>query len=323
MTAWSRTRRSVVCGLLGVALVAAACGNGATARSEDAQGDGLSALTASFDAAVGPPQRYLVGLFTQDQGNIVDGSVSVSFRYLGSGSGSGAEDPQIGESEARFVATAGFEQRPQTSSPHVAGPGEGVGAYEVPEVSFDRAGIREATVEAVIDGVTETTTDAFDVADQHSVPVAGDTSPTPTQPLAGDPTVSPAAIDSRASNSEPISDRELHSITVADAIASRRPTLVVVSTPTYCVSRFCGPITDTVATLADEYGGRANFVHLEVWSNFESNELNPASSEFINGSGEGNEPWVFLIDGEGTIVERWDNVANADLLRNALERQVG
>jgi hypothetical protein len=33
---------------------------------------------------------------------------------------------------------------------------------------------------------------------------------------------------------------------VADAIAAGRPVMVVGSTPVFCVSRFCGPITDAV-----------------------------------------------------------------------------
>jgi len=44
--------------------------------------------------------------------------------------------------------------------------------------------------------------------------------------------------------------------------------MVVVSTPTYCQSRFCGPITDSVSALAQRYGDRMAFVHLEVWKNF-------------------------------------------------------
>ncbi len=59
-------------------------------------------------------------------------------------------------------------------------------------------------------------------------------------------------------------------MTVAASIASGKPTLLVVSTPTYCVSRFCGPITDMVQGLSKDYADRANFVHIEVWRNFES-----------------------------------------------------
>jgi len=41
----------------------------------------------------------------------------------------------------------------------------------------------------------------------------------------------------------------LHNISIAAATAAGRPA-VVVSTPTFCVSRWCGPITDSVNELA-------------------------------------------------------------------------
>src|SRR3546814_15694577 len=96
--------------------------------------------------------------------------------------------------------------------------------------------------------------------------------------------------------------------------------MVVVSTPVFCVSRFCGPITDSVQELAATYGDRANFVHIEVWRDFEQNKLNRGAAEWHYPDEEANpsEPWVFLIDGEGTIAKRWDNGAN-----RTDERRVG
>src|SRR3546814_6562169 len=108
-------------------------------------------------------------------------------------------------------------------------------------------------------------------------------------------------------------------LTVADAVATGRPTMVVVSTPVFCVSRFCGPITDSVQELAATYADRANFVHIEVWRDFEQNKLNRGAAEWIYPDEEANpsEPWVFLIDGEGTIVQRWETVVNAGDLEHA------
>lgn len=68
---------------------------------------------------------------------------------------------------------------------------------------------------------------------------------------------------------------------LADATAAERPVMVVVSTPVFCVSRFCGPITDAVQKLARRYGDRMDFVHLEVWRDFEAQELNEAAAEWI------------------------------------------
>jgi hypothetical protein len=176
-------------------------------------------------------------------------------------------------------------------------------------------------VAAEVDGRTETTTGAFEVLASSDIPAVGDPAPRTRQSLAGDPTVDPKSIDSRAGGDTPIPDPDLHDITVADAIAAGRPVMVVVSTPTFCVSRFCGPITDSVQQLALEYGDRMEFIHVEVWQDFAANELNPAAVEWIAPTPEadGGEPWVFVIDADGIIVDRFDNVASDAELLNAVE----
>ncbi len=96
--------------------------------------------------------------------------------------------------------------------------------------------------------------------------------------------------------------------------------MVVVSTPVYCVSRFCGPITDTVQELAQEYGEQMDFVHLEVWADFENRVVSPSAAEWIlRGNGDGNEPWVFVVDADGVITHRFDNVANQTVLDAAIQ----
>jgi hypothetical protein len=101
--------------------------------------------------------------------------------------------------------------------------------------------------------------------------------------------------------------------------------MVVVSTPVFCVSRFCGPITDAVGDLARRYGDRMDFVHLEVWRDFEAQEINPAAAEWIwpDQQGDAAEPWVFLVGADGTIMQRWDNVATEASLARAVEALVG
>ena len=102
-------------------------------------------------------------------------------------------------------------------------------------------------------------------------------------------------------------------------------TVVVVSTPVFCVSRFCGPITDSIQTLVPDYEGRANFVHIEVWRDFEGNALNRGAAEWIYPDEEADpvEPWVFLVGGDGTVLQRWDNVANLADVEDALAAAVG
>jgi len=180
-------------------------------------------------------------------------------------------------------------------------------------------------IEAEVDGQTQHTTAAFEVLARSDLPAVGDQAPRTRQPLAGDPDVDPKAIDSRAGDDRPIPDPELHDITIADAIAASRPVMVVVSTPTFCVSRFCGPITDSVQELALQYGDRMDFVHLEVWHDFEANVLNPAAAEWIapTPDTDGGEPWVFVIDSAGVIIQRFDNVATDTDLLAAVDALIG
>src|ERR671911_1927382 len=180
-------------------------------------------------------------------------------------------------------------------------------------------------VTAVLDGRTQWATAAFEVADRTHVPVPGDPAPRTENPLPGDPDVPPTAVDSRAGDDGTVPDPELHATTVADAIAAGRPVMVVVSTPVFCVSRFCGPITDAVQELAQRYGDRMDFVHLEVWRDFEAQELNQAAAEWIwpDQQGDAAEPWVFLVGADGNIVQRWDNVATEASLARAVETVVG
>ena len=130
----------------------------------------------------------------------------------------------------------------------------------------------------------------------------------------------PQALDSRLRTSD---DRDvaavLHERRVADSLAAGRPLVVTVSTPVYCVSLVCGPLTDHMTALAGRFGDRADFVHLEVWQDFEAQVLNPAAAAWIQTASGGNEPWVFLVGASGTILDRWDNVLDTAELEARLD----
>jgi hypothetical protein len=85
------------------------------------------------------------------------------------------------------------------------------------------------------------------------------------------------------------------------------------------MSRFCGPLTETIATTATQFSDRADFVHLEVWENFDEQQLNAAAAEWIQTEDGGNEPWVFLVDEDGRIAARWDNVLDLTALEKELD----
>ena len=303
-----------------LAVTAASCSGGDDGpRSE---GQRLAVEVASFDLAVGVPGRFMVGLVTQGpQGNlfVAGGSVDFEFFYLG--------ETEATERDPAGTATAPFLPIPGSAGPYPARPepvtaSSGRGVYAVEEFEFDRPGFWEVEVEADLAGVGPArATGAFEVLPEPEVPVRGDPAPR-TENLTIDnyqaDDAPPQAVDSRAT-SRRIPDRELHDSTVANAIRSGIPVLLTISTPVYCVSKFCGPITDMVAELAGDYGDRADFIHIEVWRNFEEQVVNRAAAEWILAEDKLQEPWVFLIGSDGRIVERWDNVATRQEIEPLLQ----
>lgn len=305
------------------ALLASACGRSerAPSASEPSESDEIVAQVASYDLVAGRSGRFIVGVLAPDRSRLVSfGSVDLRFSYLGTAK------RRLDPAEPGPTATAAFLPIPgRRVDPAAAGPrfveaSEGTGVYGAPEVRFDRAGFWEVAVAAPIDGKRETATAAFEVLEHSPIPAVGDPAPRTENPVGRDPAVPAKAIDSRAGPTEPIPDPELHSTTVAAAIAANRPVMVVVSTPTYCQSRFCGPITDSVSELAKQHGERMTFVHLEVWLDFENNEVNPAAKEWISPPGvtDAREPWVFVVGRDGRITHRFDNVATDAELKAAV-----
>jgi hypothetical protein len=315
-----------------VALLATSCASATSAdrATEPAGGDGqLAVVVASFDLAVGQQQRFLSGVFTSDRHIVGGGQVEMTFSPPG--------DDQTRAAAGRFLPVPGsgtpqdlpaptvlgepaaHEHAPgEAGSPHDHGEPDAAGVYQT-HVDLDRAGLWEVTVTATVDGSAHTGSAVFEVAHTHQVPAVGDPAPhgsTPT--LDGDLPLE--AIDSRAGIEGEVPDKILHATDLAGAIAAGRPTVAVFSTPTYCTSRFCGPITDTVEQLAHRYADRAAFVHVEIWRDVSESRISDAVAEWIATDTGGNEPWVFLISADGTITARWDNVLDEAELVSLLEQ---
>jgi peroxiredoxin len=76
-----------------------------------------------------------------------------------------------------------------------------------------------------------------------------------------------------------------------------------------------------VSELQGEYGDVAEFVHVEVWHDFQAGEVNEAAADWLlTPDGDLTEPWVFLIGEDGRILARWDNVATRQEIEPWLKR---
>ena len=294
----------------------------AQATTADPSKDGLIAQVASYDLAADRPQRFMVGLQTQDNLLVDFGTAQFAFTFNGTGKG-GAPEPGP-KADATWIPVAGQKVEPRPAAAIVS-PSQGIGVYEATNVTFGKTGFWTVTATVKIDGKDLTADASFQVLPKHQIPAAGDPAPPSLNKLAGDTSVKARAIDSRAGTTDKVPDPELHAMTVADAIKSGKPTVIAVSTPTYCISKFCGPITESVATLAASNKDKANFIHLEVWSDFEGKAFNKAAADWIypEQDNDPSEPWVFLVGADGNVIQRWDNVTSDESLSGALKRAIG
>lgn len=287
-----------------LALVAVACGGNGSSGPDS---DEIGAQVASYDLAVNRPGRFIVGVLSADNRFLAYGEIGFRFSYVGDGQG--AAERTFGPSvPARYLALPHTKlPDPVPDRPRLVAPSEARGVYAA-QAGFDRAGFWEVEVTATIAGRERKAIAAFQVLDAHRVPAVGTKAPrSENRTLSSPPEVPRAAIDSRAAVSGSVPDTELHRETIAGALAAGRPVVAVFSTPVYCRSQFCGPVTDLVSELAGEYGNRAAFVHVEIYFEFETQTFNAAAAEWLQ-AGDFTEPWVFVIAPDGTITARFDNV---------------
>jgi hypothetical protein len=281
-------------------------------------GNAIVAEVASYQLVANQPGRLLVALLTADNRWVSFGSVAVSFAFLGDAVGSPspgvvaatrASGAVMGDSIARFLAIPGSPEG-IGRGPTLTYPADGRGVYAVESITFPRAGYWGVVAHGKLADASPFNADAaFAVLAEPSVLTVGALAPHTDNPVIGDPGVAPVSIDSRAAGGAPIPDAALHATSIADALDAGHPALVVFSTPVYCVSRFCGPVTDLVAELAATYGDRADFIHVEIYQDFEAGKVNQAAIDWLTpASGDIREPWTFLIGADGRIAASWDTV---------------
>lgn len=269
----------------------------------------VSAAMASSDHYVGAPQRVAIGLQTGDGRLVTFGSVDVSFSYLGTAEAP-LDPPEPGPATvAVYLPTPGTADA--ASGPTLSLPSDARGVYQAEGVMFDRAGFWQADIAADVQGLgVQRTSTTLEVLEDPAYPAPGEAALETENLTLDSKDAPPEAIDSRAATQGEVPDPELHGWTIAQALQEGRPALVVFSTPVYCVSKFCGPVTDVVQQLAGRYDDRAVFIHVEIWRDFndEPPVMNKGAADWLLRDGGFTEPWLFLIGADGTIVDRWANL---------------
>ena len=106
----------------------------------------------------------------------------------------------------------------------------------------------------------------------------------------------------------------LYQITVADALKSGKPTVVVFASPGFCASRLCAPVVNSVEAVHKAQPEAANYIHLEVYKSF-----NPlVGSDEMEEWHLVSEPWIFILDKTGKVAARLGGPVSPRELTEAL-----
>lgn len=183
-------------------------------------------------------------------------------------------------------------------------------------LNFDRAG--EWGIGAVITdagGDERTATARVLVNDASATPALGTAAPrsiSKTLADAGD-------FERLTTDFEP--DADLYAMTIADALDTGKPLMVVFSTPAYCQTATCGPQLDVIKDVKAEYADTMNFIHVEVYDNpheIDGDLANAVISPTVEEWGLPSEPWTFIIDGDGVIRAKFEAFTTRAELDDAL-----
>lgn len=277
--------------------------------------------------------RFAMGIFDEVAGQpVLDGDVNFRFFKV-----AGNQGTLRFEGKPRFVGfdTSYIDGRGQ----RVAGPP--IGVY-VADVEFNEAGDWGIEASGTVQGrQIEPILIAFKVLPPDQVISIGDPAPPSRQLTTADVDIS--AVDTMQPPDP------FHDTTIAAALQSGRPALVLFGTPAFCETRTCGPVMETVMLpLYQKYGAGATFIHVEPFRLQEARSgqgLCPVPSfnrEFARtGQGEGSgkcpmipeaqlgapteswnlttEPVLFLIDRQGRVSGIFEGIVGPQEVEGALQ----
>lgn len=245
---------------------------------------GVTPVLANSELVIGR-NRVALGLIA-DERPLTDARVSLGFYQI-----MGQQATKRSETDAAFrwideetrglyVATADFDQ-----------PGQwGV------EVTATRAGWEPRIARL-----------QFEVRAQGAAPMIGTPAPRSKTLTTGE--VGDAS--EICSNAPPCA---LHGLSLDQALANGRPTLVLFASPGFCMTATCAPELAVVLEARARRPERANWVHVEVYKDPRNGVFADAVVEWKLAS----EPWVFLADAGGVIRDRFEGPATREELEESL-----
>jgi len=318
---------------VGVLIVAGAIAAACTGGQEEGDVELVPEIVSS-DLAVGP-NTFSLGLLTQEKEIVLGAQVHARFFQQ-----VGDQLVLRGEGDLQPVeATLSYTETRPDGTTRTIETGQ-ITVYKA-NVEFDQAGIWSVEVTATVEGKTyDPVTAAFQVRGQSLSPAIGDPAHRSHQTILAD-----VADISEIDTSDP-PDPDMHAMTIAEAVTSGKPTVIVFATPGFCVSRTCGPTKQAVDELYPKYKDQVNFVHVEPYFLEQARQgirLCPVPIFNLRWARERlagvdcpqlapeqlpppeedwrleTEPWVFLVDKQGNIAAKFEAVVSYQELEAALQ----
>jgi hypothetical protein len=232
--------------------------------------------------------RFAVGLLDPKGQNIRDAQVHFHYYNL--------IDPANPSIESEVNAT------------RIASP-DGLTVIFAVEREFNRAGNWGLEVQARFsDGTAAIKRIGFQVVADSPSLKAGQKAPS-----VDTPTAASVKNDLSKITSAPNPNPSFYEQPLSGALRSNRPTALLFATPSFCQTRFCGPMYDVTNLLYKQYAGKINFIHVEVFPDLP----NPAATNWVTAPAMQafnlhTEPWLFLIKRDGTIAFRVEGIFSVE-----------
>ena len=184
------------------------------------------------------------------------------------------------------------------------------------DVTFSRAGDWGVELTAGKAGATPATVRVtFQVRQTSQTPAIGAPAPASDTPV-----LKPGvAISQISTDTHP--DPSFYQLSVKQALAAHKPFVLVFATPKFCTSQVCGPTLDNVKSIAPEFAGKVNFIHVEVYDLSDTSNLKPVPA--VTEWGLPSEPWVFVVDGNGKVFDKFEGVVPLEELRVSVAAVAG
>lgn len=244
--------------------------------------------------------RYPFGVFNVDRSQVEDAEVALYF----------AKSPQAPVEGPLPAEVVSLETKAAYRSMGATGPGEASSFY-LTSVNFNRSGPWLGI--AVIkdgDNVEAARIAPSPVVGQFpGVAAVGEPAPRVSTPTPDDVGGDLSQIDTR----QPPSSMHNHDF---QDVVGKQPVVIAFATPALCQSRVCGPVVDVTEQVKDEVGDGVVFIHNEV---FNENDPNKGIRPQLAAFGLQSEPWIYLINRDGTIERRIEGAIGVAELRSAVE----